>query len=605
MVLISEISSSACHDDDPVESCLTSLVQHYCQPIYFIDEVLPYFHDGIDPEVSPVLSHLISKLNPRDYTAILDRYETAIRPSLIVESKLCESGIPILQHYELLIVELKKGEKSQSCRVDPTTISILCKDITLLTKVSYEDDVAKGNKSRFIRANIVLPTLLRLLHHGLSMTLDSAPIVSTLLAFHQFKLDTRRLLPCLSTKNLLMSECFVPCLSSELVQRIEWLDDTLTELSSVEWNDPNTNLTASVTDTCWNSLGGDVSSVCESIGWIKVAKRVRAHFFGRETEIVSKAPKRPLTYPLSTKATIPEEPVYQTTPSRIHASLHFIAIVPAVNHDILGELLPVCYTLIDSHQKCHVSIGASALTRLLQLAIPQDLLVFEDNMLSILEHAVKVAGREAPALGLLGLALSTAFSKLPHRTKDRRLVSATLLFIVEKNQYTQSDDDGFFLSIVMGGLIPLLNQHASLPNADTLEIGRAGLRTLLPHLQWDFGLQGKKLQAASLVALINLMVGAYPIMPGHGGNIMSALLACWGHANRALGLLNESEERDVCQSVLVLSEHAASVAFILCRGGRAEQVLQSVQDGDFGNELKEHIVNVRQLASSHISAFAH
>ena len=101
------------------------------------------------------------------------------------------------------------------------------------------------------------------------------------------------------------------------------------------------------------------------------------------------------------------------------------------------------------------------------------------------------------------------------------------------------------------------------------------------------------------------LVGAHPIMPGHGGNIMSALLACWGHANRALGLLKESEERDVCQSVLVLSEHAASVAFILCRGGRAEEVLQSVQDGDFGNELKEHIVNVRQLASSHISAFAH
>ena len=588
-----------------MKSCLASLVEHYCQPIYIVEDVLPYFHDEIGPEISPVLSHWISKFNPQDYTAFLDLYEVAIRPSLIVKSNLCESGTPILQHYELLIMELKKGEKSTSCTVDPKTISLLCNDITLLTKVPYEDDITKGNKSRFIRANVVLPTLLRLLHHGLSTVLDPAPIASTLLAFHQFKLDTKRLLPCLATNNILISECFVPCLSSESVQRIDWLDDAMTELSSIDWNDPNTNLTVSVTDTCWNLLGGDASFVCESIGWTMVAKRVRVHFFGRETEIVSKAPKRPLSYPLSIKTTIPEEPAYQTTPSRIHAALHFIAILPVVNHDILEELLPVCYTLIDSHQKCYVSIGASALTRLLQLAIPLDLLDYEDNLLAVLEHAVKVTGREAPALGLLGLALSVAFSKLPHRTKDRRLVTATLLFIVEKNQYAQSDDDGFFLSIVMGGLIPLLNQHAHLPNADTLEMGRAGLRTLLPHLKWDFGLQGKKLQAASLVALINLMVGAYPIIPGHGGNIMSALLACWGHANRAMVSLKESEERHVYQSVVVLSKHAASVAWILCQGGRAEEVLQCVQDGDYSNKLKEHIVSVRQLAASHSSAFAH
>jgi len=600
MVLIAEIGSTSTRDDH-VDSILKALLIHYCQPIHVVEEVLPYFHDKSDPDISSVLSHWISGVEGRDWTTLLDRYAATIRPKLIVDSKISQAGIPVLQHYEVLVSELRKKDTSRPIAVNPLTLSTLCSDITLLTRAPAEDDISKAAKARFIRSNIVLPTLLRLLQHAFSSFTNSDPLapvaICTLLPFSKSKLDPRLLLKELETRNSLILDCSVPCPSSESVQMIEWLDYEKAELNGSDWNDPRTNLSATIANECWNELGGNVSSICESVGWKKSAAAVRAHFFGRATEEIVPTPARPLRYPLKLQGTKPSEPAYRSTPSRINTALQFISLLPSVSHEILGDLLPVCYSLMDSHFTSHVSIGACTLTRLIQLSTSNDLLEFEDGLLSVLELSLRVSRREGPSLGLVGLSFSTAFMKLPHRTRERRMATATLLSIVERNQYAQSDDDGFLLSVVMGGVIPLLKQHAELPNADALEMGRAGLRTLLPLLRWDCGLNGKKLQAASLVALINLFVGAYPIMPGHGGKITSELLACWGHAKREHGRLRNAEI-DLCNLVMVLTKHATVVALLICQGIRAEEVLHRVETEDYDEGMKRHVLSVRELVAN-------
>jgi hypothetical protein len=633
MVTIREIesssSSSTSSHEDLIESSLAALVQHYRQPIHVVEQILPYYyycyvqsqqHPVIASAVAvtPFLGHVLSRLEGRDWTALLNHYATTIRPILIVEGKVNERGVSVLQHYELLIAEQRKQKYTNCQGVDSPILSIVCQDLTLLTTAPHEEPT----RDRFIRTSIVLPTLLRLLLFGLVSGTRSDSVVTTLMAVGKSTLHPRLYIPDtnpLTTEYHDDDDCVVPL---PTLNKIEWLDSTTikAELDGFDWNDPETNLAAVLADECWGTLGGGMFLVCESIGWTAVAKQVRAYFFARDHHVaqttVATSPKRPLTYPLQLTKTMPSEPAHQSTPCRVYAALQFISILPTVNQETLEELLPICYTLVDSHLATHVSLGASALTRLLTLSANQDVLPFQDSILSVLQLALKVARREAPVLGLLGLAFSVAFTKLPHCTKERRQTTATLLSIVEKNQYAQSDHDGFFLSVVMGGLIPLLHQHAQLPNADTLELGRAGLRTLLPLVSWNFGLAGKKLQVASLVALTHLLWGAYPIVPGHGGQLMSELLACWGHAHRASCIaatpaktarMFKVEERLMCQSVLAMAKHAAVVTYTISgdgegdgdgRSSRAHQVLQRVLEGDYDMELKEHVQSVKELAAA-------
>jgi hypothetical protein len=146
----------------------------------------------------------------------------------------------------------------------------------------------------------------------------------------------------------------------------------------------------------------------------------------------------------------------------------------------------------------------------------------------------------------------------------------------------------------MGGLIPLLNQAKQ--NAEAMEVGRFGLQILLPLIRWEFGLPGRKLQVAALVALINLMVAAYPIMPHHGGKIASDLMACWGHANRKLSGSKQrmgEEEQNLCEMVLALSTHASALALVFC-GERARAIMTDIQAPQFEPAFVEHAVQVEK-----------
>jgi hypothetical protein len=134
-------------------------------------------------------------------------------------------------------------------------------------------------------------------------------------------------------------------------------------------------------------------------------------------------------------------------------------------------------------------------------------------------------------------------------------------------------------------------------------MARLGLSALLSLLEWDYGLEGRRIQMAAMCALISLMMGAHPILPRHGGKIMTQLMTCIGRANQDDGKRNNQiqtrEEHDACHACLNLALHTASVALILC-GSRAEQVLTMIETTQktYPTYLVQSCANIRQAASN-------
>jgi hypothetical protein len=132
-----------------------------------------------------------------------------------------------------------------------------------------------------------------------------------------------------------------------------------------------------------------------------------------------------------------------------------------------------------------------------------------------------------------------------------------------------------------------------------LEVGRLGLMALLPllvtddaFLEIETGPTGsahaakKALRLAALVALNNLMIAAYPIVPRHSGKILCHLLrtcadlelasseAGSGIGVREMGALPLStNEGERLQHVAL---HVTSTALVLC-GEKGHEFLQSLE----------------------------
>jgi hypothetical protein len=126
-----------------------------------------------------------------------------------------------------------------------------------------------------------------------------------------------------------------------------------------------------------------------------------------------------------------------------------------------------------------------------------------------------------------------------------------------------------------------------------IKVGRLGLRIFLPLIQWDYGLSGRKVQVAALVALVNLINAAYPMMPHHGEKIMCELVACWAHANRSLQDAPQmgDEETELCHLVATLATHAATLTLVFS-GDSARRALNSMRALELDSSLVEHITDI-------------
>jgi hypothetical protein len=651
-----------------VESTLTALVEHFSQPIHQKtrkeEKEAPYFDEllGRPPEISPVVQHWLDQLqhkasqgdNNDTRLSWLKGYVRHIRPVLFCadNNQISPSGVPVLQQFELVLSQWQQQpqqpQKYQSFSKNHDTIShtlkTLANDISLLTEACSHDD-----DDYYSCRNMVLPTLLRLLAHGIPYSWekdhDARRICSVaLLLFGHSTIDPRHVEPSLLTESCLWQNVSYQDLSVDIGNN-NWIDWTQVQLVGTAWDDPITGIATRAAQHGWKALlrvllplradNKEMTCCCpdqvdwkrqvlQELGMSEMACAVRAHFFGRDddhvlttttTTLSSSASTTPLSqrqyhhrpnkYPLELKPTKAPNDSFQKRPSRVHVALHFISLVTTTNirdefSHVLEHVLPICYALLDySTTLKHVAMGAAALLHLFQImnttTANADFKYWTDCkemlLLDVLERTCRTT-REGPAVFLVCLAQSHVFTIFPHRKKERRRATQHLLTILYRNSYSQNNDS-LHLGLLMGGIIPLLQQHANNEQqqeavpADAMELGRLGLVTLLPLLRWN----SSSVQLPALVALIHLMMGAYPILPRHGGKIMCELLACLGHAAAAAAADGEQEI-----SIIPMATTAAAIALVLC-GERASAILDQVKPDEFDPMLVRYAQAIREEAT--------
>jgi len=419
-------------------------------------------------------------------------------------------------------------------------------------------------------------------------------------------------------------------------------------------------------------------------GKAALSKSIRAHFFGRDLASVAEDRLSTITTTttrlhLGRTTTVPNDDrekaddvkAFLNTPSRVHVVMHYLSLLErddlfavqdlSAGDDnrsasfMLEELLPIIYELLSATASSHIGMGASALIRLLGMTLPtedekkvsitgheeilaakRDEFLFDEftgSLLPVLDLACKTC-REGPAFVFLSRAQSmlcyASFmfhqkngDRLINRSvfvKHRRATTREFLTVLSKHNHKVSDPDNLLWALLVGGIIPLLHQHATVPeaigNVDAMEIGRLGLKALLPILRYSGGWctsdmlaeeaplwkynSSRKLLAPVVLALVHLLHAAYPIMPRHGGKIMSELLGL-------LGDLQRQNLSKIDPSLMNLVKDAAGLALAIC-GERADQTLTDVattnDDGEYIFEacLVDYVAELRRRAELWIEA---
>ena len=322
---------------------------------------------------------------------------------------------------------------------------------------------------------------------------------------------------------------------------------------------------------------------------------------------------------------------------------------PLVTSPVLDQILPICFCLVDSHDVAHQALGGTALLHLMAECTPTSLSGHGEAAARALKFGCMTC-RDGPALAVLSRARSELFARAAwgpgggrlssslsspgagSGAAERRTATSDLLGIVRLNSrqgpggggaYGDGDSraaEGLVVGVLVGGIGPLLRQHADLPGADAMELVRPGLAALLPLMRWDYdapkSVPGRSVQIAALSCLTSLMMGAHPAMPGHGGKAMAELLGCVGRADRYLARerggggeggggggvvpvpsgVGGEETVAAAEAVLALALHVASVALVLC-GDRAEAVLRDVTTGDYDPALMRRCEDIRDGAA--------
>jgi hypothetical protein len=347
---------------------------------------------------------------------------------------------------------------------------------------------------------------------------------------------------------------------------------------------------------------------------VHIAYAIRAHFFGRDMHLLEEDSILSTRIILGRTVTTArprggDETPYQAIPSRIHATMYFVSLLQQHHlsegtsletcNSILEEILPVCYALIDSTNSNHAAIGITALIHLLDLTmiLPLDSPAnldsvwnqFAEGTLSVLQLAF-TACREGSIFVLIGQAQSRVFVQTRKCDRNRRQVSRQWLSKLHQGVHRKSSASSEVLwELLIGGIVPLLQQQAELPNADAMELGRLGLAALLPLISGETFVEESKVVMASLIALINLMMGAYPIMCHHGDKTITSLL---------VASCSESPEDDDDDGLPLLARHTAAIALVLCGGIQVVPVLQDMISGKecYENKMIQAALDVQRRA---------
>jgi hypothetical protein len=576
------------------------------------------------------------------------------------KKKVVLEGIPVLIHYELLVALYSQQDKYDheelngddfSRVLDETLVTLAC-DVTILT-ASIDTEEEKKTLTPPTLSNVVLPTLLRLMIYVIECAKErSAPLsisvlrrcVVTVLAFGCPKMGPQHIDPQIQEALFDLSKyvSFPPPtkLDLSLFKRpdsavtADWFSDIVSDGTC--WDDPDSEVASRTADKVWKSLseylapaksslivvveeeedGGDEQgAVLGLLDTEKTVRDVRAHFFGRDMlpeDAAIVAPARPRLHlghavMESPKVEDVTDKIFRATPARRHATLRFIMLLQDLNRVMLEELLPVCYELFASSLDAEIGLGAASLYHLLQCdAADNAWLLHADNLLTVLDETVKIV-RDGPSLSLIGLAQRTLLQRLlrvsnpTHHAiyeQKRRQATQKWLLILDRNHTNRELAWG----LLVGGIVPLLFDHARAGNADVLELGRLGLTALLfvleessyPVLQTESGVPSEFLHLAALAALLNLLVASHPIMPRHAGKILCVLLASIRHHM-------ESKNDKMPSLQEQLARHVAAMAIVVC-GDAALVVLNRIAppnpnvECEYDDEMMQLVSELRQQA---------
>jgi hypothetical protein len=572
-----------------VSGVLQKLVEHYSQSVHAVEEKPPYFDSllGYPVHLEPVVQYLQDILLGRpggDIFDFVNGYVSAIRPVLVKPSNSC---VPVLQNYEILLSQWIKHIANNGVKPDFLitnrqqvfhTIEVIASDVTLFTSTS------EIKLSPYMRCNVAIPCLLRLLHHAMSLLSVYGfenrgghacviRCVVSLLAFDARALDPRTISKSIPTLHMgyINRQCACPPLNSK---QYDAIDNLLSlEESHVGWNsvcindmgwmDSVSGVASRTADGVWKALarlllhqsvggeessavdtpasldsseGGeacDVRTVLTSLDTLQLAKAIREHFFGQDMELWEPE-TRVVTQVVMGRRVTKTEPVVKdkpfiAIPSRVNVAIGFLQRlskeekVPSASRALFVQMMPIVFELLDAAGAAHIALGTSSLIHLLDTVTPSKEYIegFAEPAISALDLDF-TSRREGPLLLLIGQAQIRLLPLLNETNKRRRQLTKRWFSLLLHSSVRPTTID-LCLELLLGGIIPLLLQHSQQPNADAMELGRLGLSAILPLLANEF--TSASIKAAALIALINLMIGAYPIMPDHGSKIMCHLLA--------------------------------------------------------------------------------
>jgi len=211
---------------------------------------------------------------------------------------------------------------------------------------------------------------------------------------------------------------------------------------------------------------------------------------------------------------------------------------------------------------------------------------------------------------LLELLLTKTFSKNEDNGVKMR-INTTIDFMtyIQNSSYKGPggglNDHLLLIAVLIGGVIPILDQHMSQLHVQVLKIGSIGLSSLLPLMQWNTShvIEPKQIIFLSMIGLISLMMTTYPIMENHGGKLMSACICVIANELNFIKCENNHDKDTTLDEYIIdFAIHTASVVLVICQNrNESKAILNMIQNGDYMTELKNTCEKINSGRKSMLS----
>jgi hypothetical protein len=585
-----------------VNETLSQLVSHFNQSIHAVEEVPPYFvANKLPPLDSPVLQFCLDRLKPLPGHAIAEwiiGYQTI--HDIIISDKEESVPIPVLQNYEVIFWIWGEKLKKDHLVISGPSHGRLVEIAALISNDIRRAHRKSDKYSDYLRCRVLIPTLLRLMNHvvhtlqicqDFDRELSLSPWVDccvTLLPFIYRRINPTIILPCLSAKQSLNDWCIsppdiVPANNELSLEQADWEVLTLNGVGMCCCSD-GADSSVHLVDDIWKSLASllqlplsavssrPCSAVLRFLDIVRVAQAVQARFYGHDSEDIMEL-RTESKVVLGSRIVRPIKPLrdkaYQADPSAVHALLTLVTLLDVKDRDSTSELVsylvPCCLELVDSTDLVESTLGINALASLIVVLDSTNVAwhTMDNAIISKMENAIR-CHRQGEGVLAIGRSQHIILQRLAVSGKVHAACSRQ--WLAKLNHADSRPPSEHCWATIVGGVIPSLYILAKMPNAQGMEVGRLGLSILLPMVAGDF--VEPRNQVAAIVALINLMVSAHPIMPHHGGKIMCHLLAAF--SNR------RTNKPEVNQALRCWTRHATVVCLLLC-GSSARKIIQAIE----------------------------